>query len=77
MFSTDNVSVYLSKNIPFDENIIREGERGEGRQYSVESHQISGTQHSTTTEVDTGERVHGLPRPFSRVIISVLQVPGF
>lgn len=28
MFSTDNVSVYLSKNIPFDENIIREG-RGE------------------------------------------------
>lgn len=52
-------------------------ERGEGRQYSVESHQISGTQHSTTTEVDTGERVHGLPRPFSRVIISVLQVPGF
>lgn len=71
----------LSKNIDSDKGLWRlmkiSSERGEGRSCSVESHQIIAIQHFTTTEVDTGERGHWLPRPFSRVIISVLQVSGF
>lgn len=72
----------LSKNIDSDKLLSRlmkiSSEWGEGRPCSVEGHQVIATQHFTTTEADTGERGHWLPRPFSRVyIISVLQVPGF